>query len=142
MPKQVAIVVEEGTMTAQISAGDYRLIVDEPQEVGGLGSGPSPYDYILSALGSCTAITMRMYANLKKWPLGKIEVVLRHERVHHEDCANCENPNARMDRIHKIITLHGELTPEQRVRLEVISTRCPVQKTLAAGITITTALHP
>lgn len=137
--KSVSVVVEEGALAATIQAGGHRLLVDEPKEVGGLDSGPSPYDYILSALGSCTAITMRLYANLKKWPLGRIEVELSHERVHTADCANCDQPDARLDRIHKTIRVTGDLTPEQLQRLEVISARCPVQKTLGGGIAISTS---
>lgn len=135
----VTVVVAEGTLAATIQAGGHRLIVDEPADVGGLGSGPSPYDYLLSALGSCTAITMRLYANLKQWPLGRIEVELSHERVHASDCANCDLPDARLDRIHKIIRVTGDLTPSQLQRLEVISARCPVQKTLGGGIAISTS---
>jgi putative redox protein len=136
----VTVVVEEGALAATIQAGGHRLIVDEPTDGGGLDSGPTPYDYLLSALGSCTAITMRLYANLKKWPLGRIEVELSHERVHAADCANCDLPDARLDRIHKTIRVTGgDLTPEQLQRLEVISARCPVQKTLAGGIAITTS---
>ena len=141
-PNSVAVVVEEGSLTAQITSGTHVYLVDEPEEVGGKALGPTPYDYLLAALGSCTAVTLRMYANLKGWPLGRIEVVLSHERVHATDCANCEQEGAKLDQIRKTLTLHGDLSPEQRKRLEVISSRCPVQKTLMAGISVKTTLTP
>jgi putative redox protein len=139
--KSVAVVVEAGSLTAQITSGKHVYLVDEPEEVGGKALGPTPYDYLLAALGSCTAITMRMYANLKGWPLGRIEVELSHERVHAADCANCDMAGAKLDQVHKTLTLHGDLSPEQLQRLEVISSRCPVQKTLTAGIAVKTTLN-
>lgn len=129
-------------LLADVQAGRHTFVLDEPENVGGHDRGPTPYDLLLSALGACTAITLRLYANQKKWPLTGIEVRLRHRRVHATDCQACESADARLDEIHKDLCLLGELSEEQRQRLEQISTKCPVQKTLLAGIRISTTLLP
>lgn len=141
-PHTVVVRVGAEALLADVQAGRHTFILDEPENVGGQDRGPTPYDLLLSALGACTAITLRLYANQKKWPLQSIEVRLRHRRVHVQDCQACEVADARMDEIHKELCLLGELSDEQRQRLEQISTKCPVQKTLLAGVRIVTELLP
>jgi putative redox protein len=125
-------------MVANIQVGNETMILDESGEVTGVKAGADPYDYIMSALGACTVITLHMYAQRKGWPLERAEVNLRHERVHSKDCENCEDKMAKLSQVTKRLRLIGDLTPEQRKRLYVISSKCPVQKTLEAGIQVVT----
>lgn len=141
-PHTVVVRVGADALLAEVQAGRHTFVLDEPENVGGHDQGPTPYDMLLSALGACTAITLRLYATQKKWPLQGIEVRLRHRRVHVQDCEACEAGDARLDEIHKELRLLGSLSEEQRQRLEQISTKCPVQKTLLAGVRIVTALLP
>src|ERR1700730_14677159 len=110
--------------------GTHHLTADEPATAGGADAGPNPYELLLSALGACTAMTVRLYAQRKGWPLDSVEVALRHARIHAEDCANCETSEGYLDQITKQISLHGALDVEQRQRLLEISELCPAQKTL------------
>jgi putative redox protein len=136
-----AIVVRSaGNLTQQTQVRSHTLIADEPSSLGGDDQGPTPYELLLSALGSCVAITLRMYAKRKEWPLVGIEVRLEHDKIHAKDCADCQSENGRVDRIRKYLTLHGPLDAAQRARLKEISERCPVQKTLKGEITIETIL--
>ncbi|MCC3159094.1 OsmC family protein [Hymenobacter sp. 15J16-1T3B] len=141
-PHTVVVRVGADALLADVQAGRHTFVLDEPENVGGQDRGPTPYDMLLSALGACTAITLRLYATQKKWPLTGIEVRLRHRRVHVVDCEACESGDARMDEVHKELRLLGELSEEQRQRLEQISHKCPVQKTLMAGVRISTTLLP
>jgi putative redox protein len=113
------------------------LRADEPQKYGGSDLGPTPYDLLLMALGSCTSMTLRMYAGRKKLPLEDVQVRLRHERVHAEDCADCQQG---MERILRRITLVGDLDDSQRKRLLEIADRCPVHRTLEGDLQIVTDL--
>ena len=108
----------------------HQLMSDEPQSTGGQGLGPSPYDLLLMALGACTSMTLRMYARHKGLALEDIEVRLRHERIHADDCEHCEESAGRIERITRELTLNGDLTEAQRRRLLEIADRCPVHKTL------------
>src|SRR5919202_1984260 len=90
-----------GGLSQEIHARGHRLLADEPHEAGGADSGPSPYELLLSALGSCTAMTVRLYADRHGWPLEGVEVVLRHERVHAQDCRDCDSRDARLERVTK-----------------------------------------
>ncbi|MFD2515449.1 OsmC family protein [Pontibacter locisalis] len=128
-------------MVANIIAGSEKMTIDESGIAQGLKAGADPYDYILAALGSCVVITLHMYAKRKKWPLERAEVSLRHERVHADDCEHCGEKDAKLTQVTKRLRLYGNLTQEQRQRLEVISTKCPVQKTLVAGIIVDTVLE-
>ncbi|SES93786.1 OsmC family protein [Hymenobacter actinosclerus] len=136
----VAVKVGPEALTADVRAGRHTWLVDEPTAVGGLDRGPTPYDLLLSALGACTAITLRLYASRKQWPLEGIEVRLRHGRVHEQDCEKCEEPGHMLEQVDKELRLLGPLTPEQRKRLEIISSKCPVQKTLQASLRIVTTV--
>jgi putative redox protein len=139
----VVIRVGKEALLADVQVGRHQFVIDEPTGVGGQDEGPTPYDLLLSALGACTAITLRLYANQKQWPLDAVEVRLRHSRIHALDCATCEtDPNAKLEQVYKELRLIGDLTPEQRQRLEQVSSKCPVQKTLLAGMHITTELLP
>ena len=138
----VLVRVGPDALTADVRAGRHTFYLDEPTEVGGQDRGPTPYDVLLSALGACTAITLRLYANRKNWPLEGVDVRLRHRRVHLTDCAACEQPEQTLDHVQKDLRLLGPLTEEQRRRLEVISKKCPVQKMLSASLHIVTNLVP
>ena len=102
----------------------------------GPDAGPNPYELLLSALGACTAMTVRLYASRKGWPLEGVEVVLRHERIYGQDCADCDTRNVRLERITKRLALHGPLEEVQRQRLAEIAERCPVQRTLTSTVRI------
>ncbi|ALD20223.1 OsmC family protein [Hymenobacter sp. DG25A] len=129
----VLVHVRATALLADVRAGRHTFFVDEPVEVGGQDTGPTPYDMLLSALGTCTAITLRVYANQKKWPLETIEIRLRHQRVHEQDCEHSEEPGYMLDEVHKEVRLLGPLTATQRQRLQLVSEKCPVQKTLTSG---------
>lgn len=124
-----------------LTAGAHELLADEPESVeGGGDEGPDPYDYLLMALGSCTVITVKMYARRKEWPLDDLYLELRHHKSHDEDCENCEDPKSRIDRIEKELIIKGDLDEEQRQRLLEISQRCPVHRTLLGDIQIESSL--
>jgi putative redox protein len=132
---------EAGPFAETVRSGQHVLRADEPAANGGNDSGPDPYSYLLAALGSCTAMTLRMYARQKKWPLEKVRVVLKHDKVHAADCADCETREGKVDRIERWIELDGPLSDEQQQRLLEIADRCPVHRTLASKIVITTRLE-
>lgn len=121
-----------------ITAGDHHLGADEPAAVGGADSGPTPYDLLLAGLGACTAITVRMYADRKGWPLRQTTVRLRHRRIHAKDCASCDTRTGQLDQIVREMQFEGELTDEQRARLLDIAERCPVHRTLHSEVLVST----
>ncbi|RSK35438.1 OsmC family protein [Hymenobacter metallilatus] len=131
--KAVVVRVGPQDLVADIRAGRHTWLADEPTTVGGQDRGPTPYDLLLSALGACTAITLRLYATQKGWPLEGIEISLSHQRVHRQDCDQCEQPGTMLEEVRKELRLLGPLSVEQRQRLHNISEKCPVQKTLASG---------
>jgi putative redox protein len=122
--------------------GRHALHADEPAEAGGNDTGPGPYELLLMALGSCTSMTVHLYAARKKWPLEQVIVTLHQERVHARDCAECEQPGAMVHRIEKAIELIGALDEVQRTRLIEIADHCPVHRTLTSRIEIQSALVP
>lgn len=130
----------EGRFTQAISVGRHRLHADEPQGAGGNDSGPSPYDLLLAGLGACTSMTLRMYADQKKWPLDRVAVRLKHEKIHAQDCSECETREGRIDRIEREIEIHGDLDQAQRARLLEIANKCPVHRTLHTEVIIPTRL--
>jgi putative redox protein len=129
---------DDGRLAQEVRASGHVVIADEPKALGGDDLGPSPYDLLLAALGSCTAMTLRMYADRKGWPLERVSVSLVQYKTHAKDCAQCETQNGRVDCIEREITLEGDLDEEQRARLLDIATRCPVQRTLKGEIIIET----
>jgi putative redox protein len=133
-------VTETGTdtYTQQITAGRHQLVADEPRPIGD-DAGPTPYDLLLAALGSCTSMTVRMYADRKGWPLKRVRVTLRHSRIHAQDCADCETTNGWIDHIDRDVELTGDLDDTQRQRLLLIADRCPVHQTLTSEVRITTS---
>ncbi|GGG31724.1 OsmC family protein [Hymenobacter glacieicola] len=143
VPTTVLVKVGPEALVAEIQAGQHTYFVDEPRSVGGQDQGPTPYDLLLSALGACTAITLRLYATQKKWPLQGIEVRLSHRRVHRLDCDQCEQAGEMLEEVRKELRLLGPLSPEQRQRLHLIADKCPVQKTLTSGAlrVVTTVLE-
>ncbi len=135
------VVVSEtraGRFQQEISVGSHRLIADEPADVGGLGSGPGPYDLLLAALGACTAMTLRIYAEHKKLALDHVTVRLTQKKIHAADCEDCETKEGKIDRIERAITLRGDLDDNQRARLLEIADKCPVHRTLTSEIDIRT----
>lgn len=127
-----------GKFEQSIVAGRHRYLADEPTSVGGNGSGPSPYEYLLAGLGACTSMTIRLYAELKKLPLRRVSVRLKHDKIHAADCENCETKEGKIDRIDREITLEGDLSAEQRAKLMEIADKCPVHRTLHGEIDIRT----
>ena len=141
MPFEV-VVREIGTGFAQeIRAGRHTLRADEPVASGGTDTGPDPYALLLAALGACTSMTLRMYANRKGWPLTGVTVRLSQSKVYAKDCEDCETKSdARIDRIERAIELSGDLSAEQRARLIEIAERCPVHRTFIGVKHIVTSL--
>jgi uncharacterized OsmC-like protein/alpha/beta superfamily hydrolase len=131
----------EGFRT-EIFAGGFALVADEPVEYGGGNEGPSPYDYMLAALGACTGMTLQMYARRKNWPLEEVLVRLSHQKIYASDCENCEKEERRLDQFERGIELSGDLDEEQRQRLLEIAEKCPVHRTLSTKSVIETKLIP
>lgn len=139
-PVEGQVVVTEsgaGAYGQRITAGRHELTADEP-EPAGVDTGPSPYDLLLASLGACTSMTVRMYAQRKRWPLRRVTVSLRHYRIHAEDCADCETRAGMVDRIDRVIHLDGDLDDEQRRKLLEIANKCPVHRTLRSEVSINT----
>ena len=120
----------EGKFQNEIVAGAHYLIADEPRDVGGDDSGPNPYNFLLASLGSCTSMTLRMYADRKEWDLDQVEVELEHGKIHAKDCEDCESDSGKIDRIVRVLKIRGDLDADQRQRLVEIADKCPVHRTL------------
>jgi len=129
-----------GGFIQEVNVAGHRLVVDEPRELGGTDSGPSPYDLLISALGACTSMTLSLYARRKQWPLEAVTVRLRHAKIHAIDCADCDAKGGMLDGIERDVELRGDLTAEQRAQLLEIASKCPVHKTLTSEINIRTRL--
>lgn len=121
-----------------VVGGRHYLMADEPQGYGGLDSGPSPYDLLLAGLGACTSMTMRMYADHKNIPLEKVTVRLHHEKIHAEDCHECESKNGKVDVIEREVVMEGDLDEATRAKLLEIADKCPVHKTLHSEVKVVT----
>jgi putative redox protein len=141
--------IEQGTVIVRgeaagwaqdIAAGHHRLTADEPVSAGGTDTGPNPYELLLAGLGSCTSMTIALYARRKGWPLAGVTVRLRHSQIHAVDCAECETKEGMLDRIESEIALDGPLTADQRAKLLEIAHKCPVHRTLRSEIDIRTRL--
>jgi putative redox protein len=131
-----------GKFQQEVITGAHRLLADEPVKAGGLDSGPGPYDLLLAALGACTSMTVRLYADQKQIPLVRTQVRLRHAKIYATDCAECETKEGKIDHIDRVITFEGDLTAEQRVRLLEIADKCPVHRTLKSEVDIRTLEWP
>jgi putative redox protein len=144
--EQVGIVLVRetggGKFQQEIMSGPHRFLADEPVKAGGLDSGPGPYDLLLASLGACTSMTLRLYAENKKLPLQRVSVRLTHNKIHAEDCLNCETKEGMIDRIDRNITLEGALSADERKRLLEIADKCPVHRTLESEIEIRTVERP
>ncbi len=135
---QVLVSEKDHVFTQDVYTQAHHWLADEPTSVGGGNHGPDPYAHLLAALGACTTMTMRMYANRKKWPVEHVSVELSHGREHGDDCAACDEQHPQIDVITRTITIEGDLTPEQKDRMMEIADRCPVHKTLHGKIDIRT----
>ena len=136
-------VVVEGSaqgFAQSITVGGHALAADEPIEAGGTDTGPGPYDLLLAALGSCTSMTVAMYARQKRWPLEAVRVRLRHSRIYAADCEDCETKEGMLDRIERDVEFVGALDEAQHARLLEIANKCPVHRTLTSEIVIRTKL--
>lgn len=134
----------EGKFQNSVQAGSHRLFADEPENVGGLDSGPSPYDFLSIALGACTSITLRQYADYKKLTLGRISIDVSHAKIHFKDCEECteleRSGSGRIDHFERIISVDGEVTEELRGKIAEIADKCPVHRTLEAVAKIRTVV--
>jgi uncharacterized OsmC-like protein/fermentation-respiration switch protein FrsA (DUF1100 family) len=141
-PSDNRILVRTGKTGYQteIIANGHALIADEPIAAGGADTGPSPYDYLSAALGACTSMTLRMYADRKAWPLEAAVVRLRHRKIHADECRECETATGKIDVIEREVDPQGPLSEEQRQRLLEIADRCPVHRTLHSEIVVRTTL--
>jgi len=141
MSDEVVVRGDARGFAQEVALGRHRLTADEPATAGGGDTGPDPYALLLASLGSCTSMTIALYARRKQWPLEAVTVRLRHTKIHAADCAECETREGRVDRIEREIELAGALSGEQRQRLLEICERCPVHRTLKSEIDIRTQLR-
>jgi putative redox protein len=136
----VIVTGDASGLAQDITVDRHRLSADEPLAAGGTDAGPSPYDLLLCALGSCTSMTLALYARRKQWPLRAVTVRLRHSKIHAADCETCETREGQLDHIEREVELVGDLDEGQRARLLEIANRCPVHRTLKSEIDIQTRL--
>jgi uncharacterized OsmC-like protein/pimeloyl-ACP methyl ester carboxylesterase len=138
-PRQVVVRETRNSKLQQtISTGPHHLLADEPVSAGGEDTGPGPYDFLLAGLGACTSMTMRMYADRKSLPLERVTVTLKHQKIHAQDCAECETKEGMLDQIDRVIAMEGTLDADQRKKLMEIADKCPVHRTLTSEIRIVT----
>src|SRR5258707_3657527 len=140
MSRRVIVTAERSGLLQNITIGPHQLRADELIAFGGADAGPDPYELLLAELGACTGMTVRMYAERKKWPLEGVQVQLAHSKIHAEDCANCETQARSLDRIDIEISFAGKLSADQVQRLREIADRCPVYRTLSSQVQIHTSV--
>ncbi|MGB0176796.1 MAG: alpha/beta fold hydrolase [Owenweeksia sp.] len=138
--EQVMARINEGPFLTEILAGHHHLLADEPESAGGDDLGPSPYELLTSGLGACTAMTIKMYANRKKWDMEEVTVHLNYDNDYLEDCERCEEEDRKIGLFERIIDVKGKLDEKQRERILNIANKCPVHKTMEQGVTIKTSL--
>ncbi|MEX1103556.1 MAG: OsmC family protein [Dehalococcoidia bacterium] len=137
MPKVIVQSLSDYTYAQLITMPGRAYVGDEPSDDGGDDLGPTPYEMLTSALGTCTAMTLQMYARRKGYPLHEVAVEVEHSRTHAEDCKECEGPKAGLlEHLYRRIVLHGPLDEAQRADLLRVAQKCPVHKTLTAGPTV------
>ena len=145
MASGTSVVVVTGAASSfaqEIIAGKHRLVSDEPVDMEGTDTGPDNYELLLASLGSCTSMTVAVYARRKQWPLTRVTVNLKHYKIDAADCEECETKQGQIDRIEREVVLEGTLSDEQRTRLLEIANKCPIHKTLRSEINIQTRLSP
>ena len=123
----------------ELTARSHALLADEPRDVGGTDAGPTPYELLLGALSACMAMTLRMYADRKRWPLERVRVSVRSARSHEKDCEQCESEDVGIHSVERRVELTGPLSAEQRARLMQIADRCPVKQTLQRELRVVDA---
>lgn len=133
---QPVIVRAGASLRNDIEAGPHRMIADEPASAGGTEAGPTPYDFLSAALGSCTSMTLRVVADRENIPLEGVEITVENDRMHAKDCIDCLTQAGYIHRFNVVIKLLGNLTPAQRERMLDVARRCPVHKTLTSEIRI------
>lgn len=141
--RALGIVAEEfgvGRFQQRLHAGRHMFYADEPLQLGGDDTGPTPYDFLSAALAACKSMTVRLYADRKNWPLQRISVRVRHDRAHADDCATCAAEDHAAERFRAELFLVGDLSAEQRARLLEIADRCPVHRTLSRAASVDTSL--
>lgn len=131
-----------GRFSQIVSVGRHTLRADEPVSFGGDDTGPSPYEWLSAGLGACTSMTLRLYADQKKWPLERVVVRLKHDKIHAQDCQECETKAGQLDQIEREIEVVGPLDEAQRQRLLEIANKCPVHRTLHSEVVIRSRLKP
>lgn len=139
--QQAVVATNDGGLATETEAGRFTMTVDEPEEQGGTDRGPTPYDHLGAALASCTSMTIRMYAERKDIPLESVTTGVSFERVHADDCRDCEHTEGRIHRFDRRVRLAGDLDEDDRTRLLSIANRCPVHRTLEGQIEIHTSLE-
>jgi uncharacterized OsmC-like protein/alpha-beta hydrolase superfamily lysophospholipase len=141
-PAEGVLVRETGSggFQQEVISGAHQMLADEPVSVGGGDTGPSPYDLLSAALGTCTNMTLRMYASRKGLQLGRISVVVSHGKVHAQDCAECEGRDGRIDRFERRITIEGDVPAGLEAKIVEIANKCPVHRTLEASAVVVTHL--
>lgn len=137
---RVRVEEKDHVFTQHVFSDSHYWLADEPRSVGGNNTGPDPYEHLLAALGTCTAMTLRLYARHKKLPLDHVAVELTHSRDHAQDCENCDSEPRKIEILAREVTLEGDLSEDQRQRLLEIADRCPVHRTLHGEIKVTTVL--
>ena len=137
-----AFAVNSGGLTTHLRTRGFTLTADEPGSVGGEERGPTPYDFLTLALASCTSMTLRMYGDRKGWPLDEVETVVTHQRVHADDCAECEHKEGHIDLLRRSVRLTGDLDDDQRAAFLRIADRCPIHRTLQGSLEIPTVTIP
>jgi uncharacterized OsmC-like protein/alpha/beta superfamily hydrolase len=137
---QVITRIGKSGFVTDIMAEGHRLVADEPVSMGGSGSGPAPYGYLMAGLGACTAMTLRMYSDRKEWPLDSVTVKLGHQKIDAADCETCQTKEGKLDQIEREIELTGALDDQQKQRLMQIADRCPVHRTLHSEIIVKSKL--
>ena len=136
------VLVEEKNhrFTQHVNSDSHYWLADEPRSVGGDNTGPDPYEHLLAALGACTSMTLRMYAQRKSLPLANVKVELKHSRDYHKDCETCDEQPRKIEIIERVVTLEGDLGAAEHQRLLEIADRCPVHRTLHSALQVKTRL--
>lgn len=135
-PNEVIVRIGESGFATEIMARGHLLIADEPTSAGGTDKGPTPYDFLLASLGACTAMTLRIFADRRGWPLEGVAIRLWQSRIYEKDCEDCPVAEVGIEQIEREIDLAGPLTEEQQEGLLRVADRCPVGQTLSRGIRI------